>query len=81
MILLWMTDNRAVVSIHPAGESRRAGFDPSGVVGSLDTFAGKVHVRWVPEAAVSSLGLVPFFIEFLKVSGRFDAWVADCPLA
>jgi hypothetical protein len=76
-----MTDNRALVSIHPEGESRRAGFDPSGVVGSLDTFAGKVHVRWVPEAAVSSLGLVPFFIEFLKVSGRFDAWVADCPLA
>jgi hypothetical protein len=22
-----------------------------------------------------------YFIEFLKVSGRFDAWVADCPLS
>ena len=43
-------------------------------------FAGKVQVRWVPEAAVSSLGLLPYFIEFLKVSGRFDSWVADCPL-
>ena len=37
-------------------------------------------MRWVPEAAVSSLGLLPYFIEFLKVSGRFDSWVADCPL-
>jgi hypothetical protein len=49
-------------------------------VGSLDTFAGKVQGRRVPEAAVSSLGLLPYFIEFLKVSGRFDSWVADCPL-
>jgi hypothetical protein len=49
-------------------------------VGVLDTFAGRVHVRWVPEAAVSSLGLLAYFIEFLKVSARFDAWVADCPL-
>src|SRR5271154_4539578 len=75
-----MTDNRALLSIHPEGDGRKADFDPSGVVGSLDTFAGKVQVRWVPEAAVSSLGLLPYFIEFLKVSGRFDSWVADCPL-
>ena len=26
------------------------------------------------------LGLLPFFIDFLKVSGVFDAWVKDCPL-
>jgi hypothetical protein len=24
---------------------------------------------------------LPFFIEFLKVSEVFDAWVADCPPA
>ena len=29
---------------------------------------------------MSSLGLLAYFIEFLKVNGRFDAWVADCPL-
>jgi hypothetical protein len=75
-----MTDNEALVSIHPEGESGKGSFEASGVVGSLDTFAGKVHVRWAPEAAVSSHGLLPYFIEFLKVSGRFDAWVADCPL-
>ncbi len=49
-------------------------------VNSLDTFAGKVHVKWAPEATVSSLGLMPFFIEFLKTSGLFDRWVEDCPL-
>jgi hypothetical protein len=75
-----MTDNEALLAIHPEGESQKSGLDPSGAVGSLDTFAGKVQVRWVPEAAVSSLGLLPYFIEFLKVSGRFDSWVADCPL-
>jgi len=75
-----MTDERALVSGHPEGESGKTGFDGSGMVGSLDTFAGKVQVRWVPEAAVSSLGLLPYFIEFLKVSGRFESWVADCPL-
>ena len=29
---------------------------------------------------MSSLGQMPFFIEFLKTSGLFDKWVEDCPL-
>jgi len=29
---------------------------------------------------VSSLGRMPFCIEFLKTSGLFDKWVEDCPL-
>ena len=48
---------------------------------ALDTFGGRIHVEWDPSAAVTPLGQLPFFIEFLKVSGLFDAWVADCPLA
>jgi hypothetical protein len=48
---------------------------------ALDTFAGKIHVEWDPAAAVTPLGQLPFFIEFLKVSGLFDRWVEDCPLA
>lgn len=47
---------------------------------AVDTFAGRVHVEWDPAAAVTPLGQLPFFIEFLKVSGLFEAWVADCPL-
>ena len=46
---------------------------------ALDTFGGRIHVEWDP-AAVTPLGQLPFFIEFLKVSGLFDAWVTDCPL-
>ena len=47
---------------------------------ALDTFGGRIHVEWDPAAAVTPLGQLPFFIEFLKVSGLFDAWVTDCPL-
>src|ERR1019366_3635746 len=47
----------------------------------LDTFGGRIHVEWDSAAAVTPLGQLPFFIDFLKVSGLFDAWVADCPLA
>jgi Transposase DDE domain group 1 len=48
---------------------------------ALDTFGGRIHVEWDSAAAVTPLGQLPFFIDFLKVSGLFDAWVADCPLA
>ena len=46
----------------------------------LDTFGGTVHVEWDAEAAATPLGHLAFFAEYLKVSGRFDALVADCPL-
>jgi hypothetical protein len=32
------------------------------------------------EAAMTPLGQLPFFIDFLKTAGLFDALVADCPL-
>lgn len=47
---------------------------------ALDTFGGRIHVEWDPAAAVTPLGQLPFFIEFLKVSGLFETWVVDCPL-
>jgi len=47
---------------------------------ALDTFGGRIHVEWNPAAAVTPLRQLPFFIEFLKVSGLFDAWATDCPL-
>src|ERR1700681_2554539 len=45
-----------------------------------DTFGGRVHVEWDGDAAVTPLGQLPFFIEYLKQGGLFDSWVADCPL-
>jgi hypothetical protein len=76
-----MTEEKALLKTHPAGESGEVAFNLSGEAQSLDTFAGKVQIRWVPDGAVSTLGLLPFFTEFLKTSGLFDAFVADCPLA
>ena len=75
-----MSDEKSVVKIHPEGEPQIGEEGAAERALSLDTFAGKIHLRWVPDAGVSSLGQMAFFIEFLKTSGRFDEWVNDCPL-
>jgi Transposase DDE domain group 1 len=75
-----MSDERALSKIHPAGEGESVEDERAASTVSLDTFGGKIQVKWVPDGAVSALGLMPFFIEFLKTSGLFEAWVNDCPL-
>ena len=65
---------------HPAGEGPGAARDVAREAVKVDTFGGTVHVEWDPDAAVTPLGHLAFFAEYLKVSGRFDALVADCPL-
>src|SRR5215469_13983051 len=76
-----MSDDNALTQVHPEGEPQIEGNQAAETPLSLDTFAGKVQFRWVPEAEVSSLGQMPFFIEYLKTSGVFENWVNDCPLA
>ena len=46
----------------------------------VDTFGGRVHVEWDPQSAVTPLGQLPFFIEFLKLGDLLDPWIDDCPL-
>src|SRR5580704_15361941 len=79
-----MIDETALTRIHPEGEpeilAEEAREEPLAAATSLDTFGGKIQVKWVPEAAVSAFGQMAFFIEFLKTSGLFDGWVNDCPL-
>ena len=75
-----MSDEKELTRTHPQGELQSAGIQPSEPVASVDTFAGKIHLKWVPDGAVSSLGLMAFFIEFLKTSELLDKWVEDCPL-
>lgn len=51
--------------IHRAGEReiREIEGEPAVQTGvSLDTFAGKVQVTWAPEASVSTLGQMAFFM-------------------
>jgi hypothetical protein len=67
-------------SIHPTGEAKNGALVPVSEPVAVDTFAGRIHVEWDPAAAVTPLGQLPFFTEFLKVSGLFDPWVAECPL-
>jgi hypothetical protein len=38
-------------------------------------------MEWDATAPVTSLGQLPFFIDYLKQAGLFDAWVEDCPLS
>lgn len=47
---------------------------------AVETFAGRVHVEWNPQAAVTPLGQLPFFIEFLKTAELFTPWLQECPL-
>jgi hypothetical protein len=75
-----MRDETALTKVHPEGELQKVEIQPWDTPVSLDTFAGKIQFRWAPDAEVSSLGQMPFFIEFLKTSGLFEGWVQDCPL-
>jgi hypothetical protein len=46
----------------------------------LQTSSGQLKVRWDGKAQATALGQMPFFIEFLTVTGLFDQWVKDCAL-
>jgi len=76
-----MSDETGLPTVHPEGEQPLVG--PGAMPGptAIDSFAGPLRVEWDTTRNVTALGQLPFFIDFLKTSGRFDAWVADCPLA
>jgi hypothetical protein len=66
--------------VHQKGEGQEGLLVPSTGPVAVDTFAGRIHVEWDPQAAVTPLGQLAFFTEFLKVSGLFEPWVQECPL-
>ena len=47
---------------------------------AVETFGGRVHVEWDPHSAVTPLGQLPFFIEFLKLGNLLIPWIEECPL-
>lgn len=59
---------------HSVGEAKRKALAVQKVPIALDTFGGRIHVEWDDAARA-----VAVLHEFLKASGLFDAWVADCP--
>lgn len=65
---------------HPSGETQNTALVPHPGPVAVDTFGGRVHVEWDPHAAVTPLGQLSFFTEFLQVGGLFEPWVESCPL-
>jgi len=77
-----MEDVPAEIATHPQGEvERREEGDVLEPSRAVETFGGKVFVRWDPEAAVTAFGPVTYFIEFLKSNELWQQWVKDCPLS
>jgi hypothetical protein len=76
-----MSHDLPSLSVHPTGEQPSIEQDAAPAAATLDTWAGAVRVEWDHTAPMTPYGQLPFFIEFLKVAGLFDALVADCPLA
>ena len=65
---------------HPFGERDLVEQTASKEPIALDSFGGRVHARWSPDEAVTPLGQLPFFIDFLKQADLFDPFIAACPL-
>ena len=47
----------------------------------LVTPGGRYQVRWDKGSSATAMGQLPFFAEFLEVSGLFERWVSDYPMA
>ena len=75
-----MSQENALTMLHLAGEQPPVELSPPPGVQTLETFAGPVKVEWDASSPLTPLGQFVYFAEFLKVSGRFDATVAGCPL-
>jgi hypothetical protein len=66
---------------HQEGERADDGIVSTEETSAVDTFGGKIFVRWDPDALVTAFGPVSYFIEFLKTNGLWEQWVSDCPLS
>src|SRR3954447_24197009 len=75
-----MPKDAALLSVHQTGEAGEEILAEKGA-SAVDTFTGKLFVRWDPDANVTGLGQATYFIEFLKTNGRWERWVQDCQLS
>ena len=75
-----MATGLTVSGAHPVGEPAAGPPAPIEEPVALDSFAGRIEVQWAPDEAVTALGQLPFFIDFLKQSDLFEPFVAEAPL-
>jgi len=47
----------------------------------VETLGGPMEVRWEDDPGISPHGMLTYFFEFLKVSGIWQEFVAQCPLS
>jgi hypothetical protein len=65
---------------HPEGEEKKGDLTKAAGLIPVDTYGGRVHIRWDESGSLTPNGQLPFFIEFLKTGGVFDRWVDYCPM-
>lgn len=70
----------AYPALHPQSESNLTQNQSIAKPLEVDTFDGKIRIEWDPDANVTPIGQLPFFIQYLKIGQRFEPWVDDCPL-
>lgn len=73
----------AILTAHPSGEvlkSASSSGRPLSEPLAVDTHGRRFHVEWDPQAAVTPLGQLVFFSQFLATAGLFRNWVEECPL-
>jgi hypothetical protein len=75
-----MATEKEVAVIHPKGDGELAVGGDANRGSTVDTYGGIIHVKWDETAAVTPLGQLAFFVEFLKTAGLWDGWVKDCPV-
>jgi hypothetical protein len=81
---LGMNANSGIVLAHPAGEVQKTKVSTLTTDGEavtvIDTLGRRVRVEWDPAAAVTPMGQLVYFSQFLATAGLFADWVRTCPL-
>jgi hypothetical protein len=79
-----MDAENGLVLAPSAGEVPKAGAvalaSEADSVAVIDTLGRRVRVEWDPAAAVTPMGQVVYFAQFLATAGLFADWVRSCPL-
>ena len=75
-----MSTKNEVCASHLAGERELAVVSGPEGADVVDTYGGKIQVKWDEDATVTPYGQMMFFVEFLKAAGLWEAWVEQCPV-
>ena len=73
-----MSKKKLVKNRHPKGDRELVAASGQGV--AINAYGNSGKVVWDGEANVTQFCQMPFFIDFLKTTNLFNAWVESCPL-